>query len=207
MRIRLPPLAHSIANPVAIRLSTTGHDVSFDEGEIQTGASGLRLQVGATALDVAALISATSGVALEVARRVCDGAPVLLPDYEHTVFRVAWTVDLADAVVLAAGTQPEGCYGVAGREVWTLESMAHAMGDLIGERVDIVRASTELTSQVSPVPDAPTVTFPALLPSFVPTPAKRWMRAVLDAASSMPSPDTRAKEIALARRLLRKKSQ
>lgn len=207
MRIHLPPLTRAIANPIAIRLSMLGHDVAFDEGDVQRGTGGLRLRIGVTALDVAALVSATGGVALEVARRVRDGAPILLPDDEHTVFRVAWAADLADAVVIAGRTQPQGRHGVAGREAWTLESMAHAMGDFINERVDIVRAPAWLIAQVAPVPDAPANAIPALLPSFAPTPAKRWMQAVLDAASCMPSPDTRVKEIALAQRLLRKKSR
>lgn len=203
MKFRLPFLAPAAGNPIATRLNAMGHDVAYDGVDARVGGNGLMLQVGVTSLDVAALVSAQSGVALEIARRVRDGAPLLLPDDEHTVFRVAWAADLADAIVLATQTQPEGCHGVAGREIWSLESMAHAMGDLHGERVDIVRAPAWLIAKVCPVPDAPDKRVPALLPSFSPTPSAVWMRAVLDAACSMPSPDTRTREIALARRLQR----
>lgn len=188
------------------RLRREGAAVSFDEGEVHDPAMGLSLQVAVTALDVAPVITAGEGVAFELARRVRDGAPLLLPDDEQTVFRLTWAADLARAVVIAARRQSEGHYGVAGREIWTLESLAQAIAAVLGRRAEILRVPAHVIARAGVVPDAPSRPVPSLLPDFEPTPCARWLPAVLDAAASRPAPDTRPLEIALAARLQRRSS-
>lgn len=204
MKVRLPRLTEPVARIVADRLRREGAEVSFDDGEIHDPAHGLALQVGTSALDVAPVVTAGAGVAFELARRIRDGAPLLLPDDEHTVFQVTWAADLARALMAAARRQDQGHHGVAGRERWTLPSLAQALAAVLGRRVEIIRVPAHLLARIGPVPDAPTRPLPPLLPDFEPTPSARWLPAVLDAAASRPSPDTRAREIALASRLKRR---
>ena len=206
MRIVLPPLAPAIARAVSRKLTHAGHEVRFEEGLPHDGSKGLELQIGRTALDVAPLVSASSGVAFEVARRVRDGAPLLLPEDEHAIFHLAWAVDLGTAIAHAASTQPEGRFVLSDREAWTLDSLANAFEVLLDRPSQIVRAAPEAIARVSSVPDAPPGRDGARLPGFEPTPAARWLPAVLDAAASHPAPDTRVREIALARHLLRRTS-
>lgn len=206
MKVRLPRLSPPVARAVSDRLRREGAEVSFDEGDLHDPATGLSLQVAVTALDVAPVMTAGEGVAFELARRVRDGAPLLLPDDEHTVFRLTWAADLARAVVIAARRQSEGHFGVAGREIWTLESLAQAIAARRGRRVKILRVPAHVIARAGAVPDAPSRPTPSLLPDFEPTPFDRWLPVVLDAAASRPAPDARPLEIALAARLQRRSS-
>lgn len=204
MKVRLPRLPEPVARVLTDQLRRDGAWVSYDDGELHDPSRGLALQVGVTALDVAPVITAGEGVAFEVARRVRDGGPLLLPDDEHTVFRLTWAADLARALVAAAHRQSEGRYGLAGREIWTLESLAQAFAATLGRHVEILRAPAHVLASAGAVPDAPNGEVPPLLPDFEPTPYARWLPAVLDAAASRPAPDTRPRELALAARLRRR---
>lgn len=159
---------------------------------------------------------------LHLPARVLDGGPVLLPRSDHRIFQLAWVQDVAHALAIA-GLHPLAggeTFNVAGDELWSHERLLHALGDVAGRRVSVVRATGQELRAVGlggyepPYGSSTRCSLASndRLKTFGwrPTPSALWLPQLLEAVRDpqrRPLVSYRAREVALARKVLQQRER
>lgn len=179
------------------QLHRAGHEASaHGDVRISRDGGGIRLTTEHASWTIAHawIADDPAGPVFELASSLCDGAPILLAQDDRAPFRLAWSADIASAVIESLETK--SAVDASGPTIWTAASLVESLSAALGTTPRILRVDGGLVTFRSPEG-------PSAFGSTRPSNETLHLRRLVDAASVVVAPERRPREIALARRLLR----